>query len=91
MGHEFGIEIPYDSEFSDSPGFGANYKINNIIKTFSNLNVYYYDGLGRKTFGFDISRKLVSAFTKYAGGISVREMFTSNDLDSLQVPAPVGF
>jgi hypothetical protein len=91
MGHEFGIEIPYDSEFSDSPGFGANYKINNIIKTFSNLNVYYYDGLGRKTFGFDISRKLVSAFTKYAGGISVREMFTSNDLDSLQVPAPVKY
>ena len=34
MGHEFGIEIPYDSEFSDSPGFGVNYQINNIMKTF---------------------------------------------------------
>jgi hypothetical protein len=84
MGHEFGIEIPYDSKFSDSPGFGVNYQINNIAKTFSNLNVYFYDGLGKKTYGFDLSRNLVSSATKYAGGISIREMFTSDDLDSLQ-------
>jgi hypothetical protein len=91
MGHEFGIEIPYDSEFIDSPGFGANYRINNIIKTFSNLNIYFYDGLGKKTYGFDLSRNLISAATKYAGGISIREMFTSDDLDSLVVPAPVKY
>lgn len=91
MGHEFGIEIPYDSKFSDSPGFGANYKINNILKSFSNLNMYYYDGLGKKTYGFDLSRNLVSSSTKYAGGISVREMFTSDDLDSMVVPAPVKY
>jgi hypothetical protein len=91
MGHEFGIEIPYDSKFSDSPGFGANYQVNNIIKTFSNLNVYFYDGLGKKTYGFDLGRNLVSSATKYAGGISVREMFTSDDLDSLPVPAPVKY
>ncbi|MBN2523595.1 MAG: hypothetical protein JXB24_09995, partial [Bacteroidales bacterium] len=29
MGHEFGIEIPYDSQFGDSPGFGIRYLINN--------------------------------------------------------------
>jgi len=91
MGHEFGIEIPYDSEFSDSPGFGANYQINNIIKTFTNLNMYFYDGLGKKTYGFDLSRNLISASTKYAGGVSVREMFTSDDLDSMAVPAPVEY
>ena len=91
MGHEFGIEIPYDSEFNDSPGFGVNYQINNILKTFSNLDVYYYDGLGKKTYGFDLSRKLVSSTTRYAGGISVREMFTSDDLDSLSVPEPVKY
>jgi hypothetical protein len=91
MGHEFGIEIPYDSKFNDSPGFGVNYKINNILKSFSNLNIYYIDGLGRKTYGFDLSRPLVSSSTKYAGGISVREMFTSDDLDSLAVPASVKY
>ncbi len=91
MGHEFGLEIPYDSEFSDSPGFGANYQVNNIFKTFSNLNVYFYDGLGKKTYGFDLRRNLISAATKYAGGISVREMFTSDDLDSLPIPEPVKY
>ena len=91
MGHEFGIEVPYDSEFRDSPGFGANYQVNNLIKTFTNLKIYFYDGLGKKTYGFDLSRNLVSAATKYAGGISVREMFTSDDLDSLPIPAPVKY
>jgi hypothetical protein len=91
MGHEFGIEIPYNSDYKDSPGFGVNYRINNIMKTFLNLNVYYYDGLGKKTYGFDLNRKLVSASTKYAGGISVREMFTSDDLDSMPVPASVKY
>jgi hypothetical protein len=91
MGHEFGIEMPWDSEYTDSPGFGVNYQINNIMKTFSNLDMYYYDGLGKKTYGFDLSRKLVSSSTKYAGGISVREMFTSDDLDSLPVPESVKY
>lgn len=91
MGHEFGIEIPYDSRFTDSPGFGVNYKINNISKTFVNLASYFYDGLGEKTYGFDLSRKLISSSTKYAGNISIREMFTSDDLDSLPVPAPVKY
>lgn len=91
MGHEFGIEIPYDSRFTDSPGFGVNYKINNISKTFVNLASYYFDGLGEKTYGFDLSRKLISSSTKYAGNISIREMFTSDDLDSLAVPAPVKY
>jgi hypothetical protein len=91
MGHEFGIEIPYDSKFTDSPGFGVNYQINNISKTFVNLGMYYEDGLGKKTYGFNLSRKLISASTKYAGNISIREMFTSDDLDSLPVPAPVKY
>lgn len=91
MGHEFGIEIPYDSKFTDSPGLGVNYGISNIGRTFVNLDIYYYDGLGMKTFGFDLNRKLVSASTKYAGNISLKEMFTSDDLDSLPVPEPVKF
>jgi hypothetical protein len=90
-GHELGIEIPYDSKFTDSPGLGINYQVNNIRKTFVNLDMYYSKGLGKKTFGFELGRKLISASTKYAGNISIREMFTSDDLDSLPVPAPVKY
>jgi hypothetical protein len=89
MGHEFGIQIPYDSKYNDSPGLGVNYEISNINKSFVNLDIYYYDGLGVKNYGFDINRKLVSTSTKYAGNISVKRMITSDDLDSLPHPEPV--
>jgi hypothetical protein len=91
MGHEFGIEMPYDSKSHDSPGFGAHYLVDNIAKSFINLNVYYLNGLGKRTYGFDMSRKLVSSTTKYAGGISIRQMYTSEDLDTLPVPAPLKY
>lgn len=91
MGHEFGITIPFDSKFHDSPGFGADYKINNLMKSFSNLDVFFYDGLGKKTYGFDLSRKLISSSTRYAGGISIRQMYTSEDLDSLSTPEPLKY
>ena len=91
MGHEFGLDIPYNNTLPDSPGFGAHYIANNIAKSFINLNVYFLHGLGEKTYGFDLSRKLVSSTTKYAGGISVRMMYTSEDLDTLKVPAPLKY
>jgi hypothetical protein len=91
MGHEFGFIIPYDSKFHDSPGFGVHYIADNIAKSFINLNVYYLNGLGERTYGFDLSRKLISSLTKYAGGISIQQMYTSEDLDTLLVPAPLKY
>ena len=91
MGHEFGIEIPHDSKKPHSPGFGIKYLINNISKTFINMNLFYFDGLGKRTYGFDMSRSLVSSATKYAGGISVRQMFTTEDLDTLSEPEPLKY
>jgi hypothetical protein len=91
MGHEFGFEMPFDAKAPDSPGFGVHYLIDNIWKSFINLNLFYLDGLGEKTYGFSLSRKLVSSTTKYAGGISVRQMYTTEDLDTLPVPKPLKY
>ncbi len=91
MGHEFRFNMPYNSDMSDSPGFGFEYNINNIAKSFANLGIFYFDGLGEKTFGFNLQRKLVSSTTKYAGGISIKEMFTSEDLDTLPIPEPLKY
>jgi hypothetical protein len=90
-GHEFGLDIPFNNTLPESPGFGAHYTANNIAKSFINLNVYFLHGLGEKTYGFGMSRKLVSSATKYAGGISVRMMYTSEDLDTLLIPAPLKY
>ena len=91
MGHEFGLDMPFDNTLPESPGFGAHYLANNILKSFINLNIYFLHGLGEKTYGFDLSRKLISSTTKYAGGISVRMMYTTENLDTLIVPAPLRY
>ena len=71
MGHGLGLEVPYDTRKSNSPGLGLNYSVNNIRKTFINLNLNYYKAFGETSYGFNLSRDLISATTKYAGGISV--------------------
>ncbi len=58
MGHEFGINVPYDNTKPDSPGFGVHYIEDNIAKSFINLNVDYLNGLGEKTYGFDLTVNL---------------------------------
>jgi hypothetical protein len=91
MGHEFGVNLRYNSDLPGSPGFGFEYNIDNIARSFVNLDLYYFDGLGEKTYGFNLKRKLVSATTKYAFGISVRKMYTTEDLDTLPVPEPLKY
>lgn len=91
MGHEFGVNVPWDVDSTDSPGFGVNYRINNIGKTFTNLGLYFQDGLGRRSYGIDIGRGLISSSTKYAGNITLRRTITSEDLDSLPEPHPVKY
>ncbi len=89
IGQEFGVDMAFDSKLYSSPGFGVHYNINNIGKSFVNLNLYYFNGVGKKTYGFSLSRNLVSSATKYAGGISVRHMSTTEDLDkTLAKPQP---
>lgn len=91
IGHEFGLDIPFDSSLPNSPGFRAHYLINNIWKTFANLNLVYSEGLGVTNYGFSLSRKLISSTTKYAGGICIMQMYTSVDLDTLPVPQPLKY
>lgn len=91
MGHEFGIDVPWDVDSINSPGFGVNYKVNNLGKTFTDLGLFFNDGLGRKSYGVDIGRRLISSTTKYAGNISLRRTITSEDLDSLPEPQPVKY
>jgi hypothetical protein len=91
LGHELKLEIPYNSSHTDSPGVGLNYYINNIRKSFINLNVNYYNALGVESYGISLTRNLVGSETKYAGGISAIYMLTSEDLDTLPEPVPLKY
>jgi hypothetical protein len=91
MGHELRIEIPYNGSNPDSPGVGVSYLVNNISKSFINLNLNYYNALGKRTYGFALQRDLISSETKYGGGIAIRQMYTTEDLDTLPVPEPLNY
>jgi|WetSurMetagenome_2_1015567.scaffolds.fasta_scaffold00001_26 hypothetical protein len=91
LGHEFRLTLPYDSRLDDSPGIGIEYNVNNIRRSFINMNLFYYNGLGMKSYGFSLEKNLVSSTTKYAGGISVREMFTTEDLDTMTEAQPLKY
>jgi hypothetical protein len=91
MGHEIGIDIPYDSKEPNSPGFGFHYRVDNIASSFVNLNGFYLNALGDKTIGFSLNRKLVSSGTKYAGGISVIQMYTTVALKALADEEPLKY
>ena len=89
MGHEFGFDVPWNVDSTNSPGFGVNYKVNNLGRTFTDLGLFFHDGLGKKFYGIDIGRRLISSTTKYAGNITLRRTITLEDLDSLPEPQPV--
>ncbi|MBN2862475.1 MAG: hypothetical protein JXN62_04890, partial [Bacteroidales bacterium] len=42
LGHEFRLELPYDPDLPDSPGFGLKYNINNIARLFINMDLFYF-------------------------------------------------
>jgi hypothetical protein len=91
LGHEFGIKIPFNADKPDSPGIGGHYTVNNLWKSFINFNVEYLTGLGTTAYGTNLDRKFVSAYTKYAGGISVQQMYTTTNLDTLPAPVPLKY
>lgn len=91
MGHDFEIEIPYNSKSPESPGLGLVYRINNISKSFIDVNTNYYYGLGKRTYGIGLSRDFVSSATQYAGGIFISKMLTTEDPDTLPKPEPLKY
>lgn len=86
IGHALGVEIPYDNSAADSPGFGAKYMVDNIASSFVNLELFFLNGIGTRSYGFDMSRKFISYNTKYAGGISIHNVSENVDRDIQKKP-----
>lgn len=91
FGHELEVEIPYDYRNYNSIGFGAAYTLKNISRTMIDVKLEYKDAFNRRVAGVDISRKFLTAYTKYAGGIAVYESYVLEDLDTLTIPEPVEY
>jgi len=90
-GHEFSVGLRNDADLKDNPGVNFAYRINNIRRSFINADFFFADGLGRKMFGINLDRSFISSETKYAGGVSLKRVFTTEDLDTLDSPEPLRY
>ncbi len=89
IGHEFDIYVPYSIGKYESPGLGLNYNIYNLWKSFINLNLNYSHALGTRKYGINLSKDLISSTTKYAGGITINQTYTTVDLDTMPRQQPL--
>ncbi|MBS0011165.1 MAG: hypothetical protein KFF49_07135 [Bacteroidales bacterium] len=89
FGHELALDIPYDYDEANSIGYGVSYSVRNISRTMIDLDLVYRNAFNRKTAGINVSRKFLTAYTRYAGGISVNDSYILDDLISTENPEPV--
>ena len=91
LGHELTLAMPYNFKEFPYPGFGVHYSIRNIARSFSDLELAFADGLGTTAMNGTYSRKFVTSETKYAWSASIWMTRTTEDLDTMLVPAPLSF
>jgi hypothetical protein len=91
LGHELGLSVPYDFSEYPYPGIGIEYSVKNIAHSFSDLVLKFSDGLGSTSVGGEFSRRFVTSETRYAWSASLKFTRTTEDLDTMIVPAPLNF
>jgi hypothetical protein len=92
LGHDLTISLPYNY-YRDyyGLGYGISYKVSNVARSYINAELEYSNALGQEFYKASIDRPFITATSKYAGGFSIRETFTSEDLDTLEVREPVEY
>jgi len=91
LGHELTLTVPYDFDEFPYPGFGFQYFIRNIARSFSDLDLKFADGLGSTTMESTFYRNFVSSEIKYAWSASLKMTRTTEDLDTMPVPVPLSY
>lgn len=91
LGHELTFSVPYNYGRDYPPGTGVSYKAHNIGKSLIDATLSYYNAFEREYWDATLSREFLTASTKYAGGLSVRETYTSEDLDTLPQAEPLEY
>ncbi|MBE0676593.1 MAG: hypothetical protein IH591_18205 [Bacteroidales bacterium] len=80
--HSLDIGLPYNMQVSNRFGIRVNYSISNIARSFADLDVFMKSTYKERSYGFNLSRDFISAESDYAGGITVKEVYTTTDVDT---------
>ncbi len=90
-GHDVQANLFFDYDTVPSWGYEGIYRIDNIEGTFINATVNYKNAFETENFGLDLSRRFVTPYTKYAGGIKLISTSTLTQQDTLPVLVPLKF
>jgi hypothetical protein len=88
-GHEVQANMFFDYDTDPSWGYEGIYLINNIEGTFINAKVNYKNAFDTEIIELDLSRRFVTPYTKYAGGIKLNSTSTIVQQDTLPTFAPL--
>jgi len=91
LGHELAVTVPYNFDEYEYPGFGIEYAVRNIARTFSDLELNFSDGLGSTKMGGIFRRNFTTSDTRYAWSASIKLSYTNEDLDTMLTPEPLRF
>lgn len=91
IGHEVQANLFFDYNKYPSWGYEGIYMIDNIEGTFINAQVNYKNAFDTEIIELDLSRRFVTPYTKYAGGIKLNSTSTIVPQDTLLTFAPLKF
>lgn len=86
LAYELGARLLYDSYFKNSFGYEIYSKYRNLLSTFINGTVLWYDAFDSRWLTFSFSKDFISPQTKYAGGLNigwVRDKYELSNQDTL--------
>ena len=91
FGHSIEVGLPYDFDLERPWGLRMGYRVNNIARSWVDLNLFFSTTAVERYFGMTLKRDFVSVETKYAGGLDVRQVFTRTVTGTPDISSPFEF
>ncbi|MFO7575108.1 MAG: hypothetical protein R6W67_08120, partial [Bacteroidales bacterium] len=88
FGHSVEFGLPYDFDMERPWGVRMGYRVSNIARSWVDLNLFFSSTATERYHGITLTRNFVSIESKYAGGLDIREVFTTTFTDSPEISYP---
>jgi hypothetical protein len=80
--HSLEIGLPYNMQATNKIGIRLDYGIGNIAGTFTDLNLFLNSTYKGRSYGLNLRRNFTSAESDFAGGVTIKAVYTTTDVDT---------
>jgi hypothetical protein len=88
FGHSIELGLPYDFDLESPWGVRMGYQVRNIARSWVDIKLFFSSAATEKYYGLTLKRDFMSIETKYAGGLDIREVFTTTFTGSSEISYP---